>query len=167
MKLFYIGVLVLLVCFLVWRDANSSEKTVSAKRVNLAEAVYCCCSNEGAPPLPRVARMKVTAYCPCEECCGKWAKYGKTTLGDDSHLCDGVAADFRLLPKWTRIEIPGVGVREVDDGGGSMSEDADHGIYHIDLRFPTHQQAEEWGVQWLDVSILNGALYNEALSATR
>src|SRR3989344_5846925 len=107
------------------------------------------------PAVGQVVRMKVTAYCPCEKCCGKWAKYAKTACGDDARICDGVAADFKLLPKRTLLEIPGAGVKEVDDTGGAMRKSAKKGIYHIDIRFPTHRDALKWGVQWLDVKVLS------------
>ncbi len=109
----------------------------------------------------QVVKMKVTAYCPCEKCCGKWAlrqAQGKrtTATGDDAYVCDGVAADFELLPKRTLLEIPGAGVKEVDDTGGAMRKAARQNppVYHIDLRFPTHKEALKWGVKWLEVRVL-------------
>lgn len=101
-----------------------------------------------------LTKMKVTAYCVCSVCCGKWAKYAKTSIGDDAKIYDGVAADPKLLPYRTKLEIPGIGIREVDDTGGAMRQSARKGITHIDVRMPTHQQALEWGVRWLEVRLL-------------
>lgn len=98
--------------------------------------------------------MKVTAYCPCKICCGKWAASAKTATGDDARITDGVAADPKLLPYRTRLEIPGAGVREVDDTGGAMRQSAKKGVYHIDLRMATHAEARQWGVRYLKVKIL-------------
>ena len=98
--------------------------------------------------------MKVTAYCPCEKCCGKWAASAKTAIGRDARTTVGVAADPKLLPYRTRLEIPGVGMREVDDTGGAMRQSAKKGIVHIDLRMKTHAEAKAWGVQWLMVRII-------------
>lgn len=98
--------------------------------------------------------MKVTAYCPCEKCCGTWAANGKTATGRDARKTVGVAADPKLLPYRTRLEIPGIGVREVDDTGGAMRQSAKKGVYHIDLRMQTHAKAKQWGVRWLKVKIL-------------
>ncbi len=119
-----------------------------------AQAVVCTDSYE---PRSRVIRMKVTAYCPCEECCGEWAQYGPNRLLRFGHkACEpiGVAADPELLDYGTVLEIPGAGTREVDDTGGVMRQDAKQGIYHIDVRMATHKQAKNWGVQWLDVAVL-------------
>ncbi len=98
-------------------------------------------------------RMLVTAYCPCTKCCGPQA-CGKTSLGDDAFVEDGVAANPKLLKYRTKLQIPGVGVREVDDTGGSMRKDGRRGVYHIDVRFRDHQKALQFGRKWLDVEVL-------------
>lgn len=105
----------------------------------------------------RTIRMKVTAYCLCRICCGKWADLSerKTSIGDDAKKYDGVAADPKLLPYRTRLEIPGLGVKEVDDTGGGMRQSAKKGIYHIDVRMPSHEAALRWGVRWLEVIVLS------------
>ena len=104
----------------------------------------------------RSIRMKVTAYCLCKVCCGKWAaqKIRRTSTGDDAKIYDGVAADPKLLLYRIRLNIPGIGVKEVDDTGGGMRQSAKQGIYHIDVRMPSHQEARKWGVRWLDVEVL-------------
>ncbi|MEK7612228.1 MAG: 3D domain-containing protein [Patescibacteria group bacterium] len=106
--------------------------------------------------VPDTIPMTVTAYCLCEQCCGEWACETKrvTSIGDDAHICDGVAADPKLIPYRTRLWIPGVGEREVDDTGGRMRQDAKKGIWHIDLRMESHEAARAWGIQKLDVTIL-------------
>ena len=102
----------------------------------------------------RVVRMKVTAYCICEICCEKWSKYAKTATGDDAKIYDGVAADPKLLPYRPRLEIPGIGIREVDDTGGGMRKISREGVTHIDVRMPSHSAARQWGARWLDVKVL-------------
>mgnify|MGYP001565818679 FL=1 len=113
-------------------------------------------SSPASQPAPRVVRMKVTAYCLCQKCCGKWAadKVRKTSTGDDATIYDGVAADPKLLPYRTRLNIPGVGVKEVDDTGGAMRQSAKKNVTHIDVRMPSHQEALKFGVRWLDVTML-------------
>ena len=100
----------------------------------------------------KTIRMKVTAYDCCLKCCGKTDAV--TSIGDDGKVCDGVAADPKLLPYRTKLDIPGVGIREVDDTGGAMRKDAKKGITHIDVRMATHAEALKFGVQWLDVKVL-------------
>jgi 3D (Asp-Asp-Asp) domain-containing protein len=99
--------------------------------------------------------MLVTAYDPaCKKCCGKWAKGKRTALGDHAFVLDGVAAAFCKLPPRTKLDIPGIGLKEVDDTGGAMRRSAVEGIHHIDVRMKTHAQARAWGARWLPVRVL-------------
>lgn len=107
-----------------------------------------------APARDGAVRMKVTAYCCCRICCEKFSGGGKTSIGKDANQFDGVAADPRLLPYHTKLEIPGIGIREVDDTGGAMRQDAKQGIVHIDVRMASHSAARQWGARWLEVKIL-------------
>lgn len=84
---------------------------------------------------------KITAYCSCELCCGKWAD-GITALGTEARW-GVVACD---LPFETQVEIESLGTFVVEDRGPTGK--------HIDIWFPTHQQALEFGVRYLRVRIL-------------
>lgn len=110
---------------------------------------------KGTRTKERTVKMLVTAYCPCRVCCGPQA-HGVTSTGDNAWVLDGVAADPRLIPYRTRLRIPGVGVREVDDTGGAMRQSAKRGIYHIDVRFTSHAEAKRFGRKWLKIKILKG-----------
>lgn len=110
---------------------------------------------EGKRPAPaefRVRRMRVTAYCPCPKCCGRWAD-GVTTSGRPVTANGGrfVAAD-KALPLGTLLVVPGYAdgkpVPVLDRGGAIRGR-------RLDVFFPTHQQARRWGVRWLDVAILS------------
>ena len=101
----------------------------------------------------RTIRMKVTAYCPCRKCCGKYAD-GITANGKNARETVGVAADPKLLPYGTKLEIPGIGTRVVDDTGGAMRLAAKEDVYHIDVRMWSHQAARRFGVKWLNVKVL-------------
>lgn len=101
----------------------------------------------------RIVEMKVTAYCPCEICCGEYAD-GMTSTGRNAWTTLGVAADSKLLKYGTKLFIPGVGERIVDDTGGAMRQSARQKKYHIDLRCSTHAEAKKFGVQYLKVEIL-------------
>lgn len=103
---------------------------------------------------PAKIKMVTTAYCTCELCCEKWSGGGKTSIGKDASICNGVAAAPKLLPYHTRLDIPGIGIREVDDTGGAMRKDARKGIYHIDIRMKSHKEALAWGRKVLLVTIL-------------
>lgn len=102
----------------------------------------------------RVARtmtMLVTAYSPDARSCGKWAD-GNTASGY-SVWTNGmklVAADTRLLPFGSIISIPGYnGGKPVPvlDRGGKIKG------HRLDVLYPTHEIARQWGAQRLTVTI--------------
>jgi 3D (Asp-Asp-Asp) domain-containing protein len=97
--------------------------------------------------------LQVTAYCSCKKCCGPGAR-GLTASGRNIRYNGGlfVAADTRLLPFGTKLVVPGYGDEkpvEVIDRGGAIKG------HHIDLFFPTHEQAKEWGVKWMQVTVVD------------
>jgi 3D (Asp-Asp-Asp) domain-containing protein len=99
----------------------------------------------------RIIRMEVTAYCPCPRCCGENAQ-GITASGHDvsynnSHF---VAADTEVLPFGTKLVIPGYtgAPVEVIDRGGAIKGNK------LDVFFPTHEEALQWGRQFLDVTVV-------------
>lgn len=99
----------------------------------------------------RVLRMEVTAYCPCKKCCGPNAQ-GITASGLPVSYNGGkfVAADTDVLRFGTQLMIPGYdqGPVEVIDRGGAIKG------RKLDLYFPTHDQALEWGRKWVDVVVV-------------
>lgn len=92
---------------------------------------------------------KVTAYCPCSQCCGKYSD-GKTSRNRDAWKTRGVAVDPRRIPYGSKVTIPGAGIFVADDTGGAMRNAKGT---HIDLRFHSHKAALEWGVRILEVTI--------------
>jgi 3D (Asp-Asp-Asp) domain-containing protein len=105
-----------------------------------------------SPASPRIIRLKmrVTAYCPCSRCCGKFAD-GKTASGKPIWTN---GARFVAAPKWipfgAKIRVPGyheaVAVPVLDRGGQIYG-------HRLDVFFLSHHVAKEWAVQYLDVEI--------------
>lgn len=99
----------------------------------------------------RVVRMEVTGYCPCTKCCGPKAQ-GITASGKRVSYDRGrfVAADTRVLPFGTKLSIPGYhdgrAVEVIDKGGAIKGK-------KLDLYFPTHAAALQWGRQHVDVTV--------------
>lgn len=101
----------------------------------------------------KTLRCKVTAYTPGEESCGKFTD-GKTSTGRNAWHVSGVAADPTALPYGTVVEIPGMGLRLVDDTGSAMREAwKKDRLVHIDLRFNSTEEAMQWGVRTLNVHV--------------
>ena len=89
----------------------------------------------------------VTAYCACEQCCGRWARHSPGITATGVRAVEGitVAADWSILPPGTVIEIEGYGLRIVQDSGSAIRG------RRIDIFFTSHADALRFGVQKLKV----------------
>lgn len=91
--------------------------------------------------------IKVTAFCPCEICCGKWAD-GQTASGYWIQPNDRFVAAPKHIPFGTKFIVPGYNDDkpvEVKDRGGAITVD------RLDVYFSTHQAAKNWGVKYIEV----------------
>ena len=102
--------------------------------------------------LPRVSSnstggtvYKITAYCPCSKCCGKTS--GRTASGTTATAGRTVAASSKFA-FGTKLNIGGH-VYTVEDRGGAISGNK------IDIFVNTHAEALQWGVRYLNVSVVN------------
>ncbi len=97
----------------------------------------------------RVVRMRVTGYCPCSKCCGAFSD-GITANNHHIQPGDAFAAADKSYQFGTEMMIPGYNddksVQVMDRGGVIKGN-------RLDLFFHSHQEALEWGVQYLDVLI--------------
>ncbi len=100
-------------------------------------------------PLWQTIQMRVTAYCPCEKCCGRYAD-GITASGHKIQHSETFVAADKHYPFGTEMIIPGYNNNnpvKVLDRGGAIKDN------RLDIFFPSHQQALNWGVKHLDVKI--------------
>lgn len=89
--------------------------------------------------------MTVTAYCSCSKCCGRHAA-GYFASGEKAYW-GGIAADWRLLPVGTQVQIEGfIGTFQVEDTGRVIKG------ARLDIWMPTHDEAKEFGCQRLWVA---------------
>ena len=113
-------------------------------------------TSEQSPTIELVSlgEFRITAYCPCEICCGNWAKDrpidedGKqlvyTASGELAIECMTIAADTSVLPFGTEVIIDDVRYI-VQDRGKAIKNN------RIDVYFENHQDALEFGVQYKEV----------------
>ncbi|WP_461883784.1 NlpC/P60 family protein [Fusicatenibacter sp.] len=86
-----------------------------------------------------LGKFKMTAYCNCEICCGRWAG-GPTASG--KMPVQGRTVATGVLPFGTRLKI----------GGQSfVVEDRGTPYGHIDIYMDSHEEALNFGVRYLDV----------------
>lgn len=90
---------------------------------------------------------RITAYCPCERCCGRYAD-GITASGHKIQQGDKFCAAPPNIPFGTMLDIPDYGVVPVLDRGGVIKGN------RLDVFFHTHQQALNWGVKYLQVNFI-------------
>lgn len=89
--------------------------------------------------------FKVTAYCPCAKCCGRFAS-GYTASGTKATAGRTVAASSQFA-FGTKLLINGV-TYTVEDRGGAIQGNK------IDIYCNTHAEALAWGVKYLPVQVV-------------
>ena len=96
-----------------------------------------------------IIEMRVTAYCPCPICCGEYSD-GITACGYKIQPGDTFVAADRRYPFNTEILIPGYNnnrpVKVLDRGGAIKGN-------RLDVFFASHEEALQWGVQYLEVNV--------------
>ena len=118
------------------------------------EEIIMLHSTENAPDgYVSLGKFKLTAYCPCEKCCGKWALNRPsdengliviTASGERALQGVTVAADSDLLSFGTPLRINGNDY-SVQDRGSAIKKK------HLDIYFESHEEALEFGVQYKTV----------------
>lgn len=106
-----------------------------------------------------LGEFKLTAYCSCEKCCGKWALnrpkdengkdivYGST--GTVLIAGTSIAVDPSVIPYGSQVEINGHTYTAHDTGGAINGN-------RIDVYFDNHQDALSFGVQYAEVFLIGG-----------
>lgn len=131
-----------------------AKEVVVVREVPVERTVYVEAANEpeepvvAAPVKVSMGTFKITAYCPCEKCCGAWAD-GITATGTTATQGRTIAVDPSVIPYGSVVYFEG------PDGlvSGYVAEDCGGAIKgnRIDLYFDSHQDALEWGVRELEV----------------
>ena len=99
----------------------------------------------------RTIYMTVTGYSPDARSCGKYAD-NKTAIMYSvwTNGMNLVAADPRVLPYRSLISVPGYAGSEIVpimDCGGAIKGN------RLDLLYPTHEMALQWGIRQLPVTV--------------
>ena len=90
-----------------------------------------------------LGNFRLTAYCNCSKCCGKWAG-GPTATGTMPKQGRTIAVDPKVIPYGSKVVI---------NGHTYIAEDCGSGIKNkkIDIYFDSHSAANKFGVQYADV----------------
>lgn len=139
-------------------NTKNTKSAPSANRIVIFSLILCYLTAglaaDNTPPDTtldqwQTIEMRVTAYCPCEKCCGQYAD-GITANGHKISPMDTFVAADKTYPFGTEMIIEGYGntkpVKVLDRGGAIRGD-------KLDVFFHTHQQALEWGVRYINVLI--------------
>lgn len=91
------------------------------------------------------ALHRITAYCACSRCTGRWAEFGLTASGWEPHQGTTVAADRREWPMGACVDIKGLGRRVVQDTGSAIKGK------RLDVFYYAHYDAVKFGVRYMEV----------------
>jgi 3D (Asp-Asp-Asp) domain-containing protein len=128
-----------------------------------------CLADRIRPPSgrkPVAMVMEVTGYCNCGLCCSwerTWLGLGSAVISSGPRkgqpkevgvtACGTraaygtVAADTSVLPFGAIVQVPGYGYGRVEDRGGAIKG------RKLDLWFPTHEEARQWGRKRMNVRV--------------
>ena len=95
-----------------------------------------------------VGECTITAYCPCAECCGRWAD-GVTASGLPA-TPGVVAVDPEVIPLGSTAVIDGQRYLAADTGSGVEG-------LHIDICMGSHEETVAHGVRTADVWVAKEA----------
>lgn len=100
------------------------------------------------PELIDLGEFRLTAYCSCKKCCGKWgANRGEEVVGAIGKVLTAgysIAVDPKVIPYGSIVVINGKEYEAMDCGGAIKKN-------RIDIYFNTHDEALEFGVQYATV----------------
>lgn len=124
--------------------AKKHERTVDVERDKEGD------TNQVVEPVS-LGNFKLTGYCSCSLCCGKWANnrpngvvYG--AIGEELKEGYSIAVDPTVIAYRTEVIINGRTYKAQDCGGGIKGNE-------IDVYFEDHDEALRFGVQYEEVFI--------------
>lgn len=127
---------------------KTTEKTSDETKA-VTEAIVTTTEKEdsGTNGLVSLGQFKLTAYCNCSKCCGKWAG-SPTASGVMPRANHTIAVDTSVIPFGTEVII---------NGNTYVAEDTGSAIRgnKIDIYMSSHEEALNFGVQYAEVLIVN------------
>ena len=156
--------IITLVLFLWWLvsfpkipEYKEVEETTQIVEKSVESVEKCVFALEETQPTYTEREMIITAYCPCEKCCGVYAKNRQkdengndvvlTASGKQAEAGRTVAVDPRYIPYGTEIIIDGQTYIAEDCGGAIKGN-------RLDIYFASHSEALSFGKQTKIVRVM-------------
>lgn len=161
--IFYIFVAIVIfvtiyTCIATDARVYKSEKVKDITQEKKVEdnAMSISCTEDPIEPV-YLGEFKLTAYCSCYKCCGKWAynrpkdENGKEivygSIGEKLIAGTSIAVDPSVIPYGSEVVINGK-LYIAQDCGGAIKGN------RIDVYFDDHDEALKFGVQYANVYML-------------
>lgn len=133
-------------------ESTTEESTTEATTIYIApvtttEVELTTVKFEDIPELTELGTFKLTAYCICQECCGKspdHPEYGITASGTRATPGRSVAVDTSVIPFGTKLYING-NTYIAEDTGKLVKGNV------VDICFDNHREAELFGYKYAKV----------------
>jgi 3D (Asp-Asp-Asp) domain-containing protein len=116
-----------------------NENTAPIRTINPQERIIV--ETKENEELVSLGEYKLTAYCGCSKCCGKWSEFNLTASGTIPK--QGRTVGCNSLKFGTEIIINGK--KYVVEDTGNMKDNV------IDIYFDLHEDALNFGVQYVEV----------------
>lgn len=134
------------------------EKEIQEKDNTEDETESTYSEIEEEPSLVSLGEFRLTAYCSCQKCCGKWA-LNRPKDENENEIVKGssgevlipkvsIAVDTRVIPHGSKVVINGNTYIAHDTGGAIKGNRID--VYH-----DNHQEAREFAVQYAEVFLVS------------
>lgn len=151
-------IIVIVIGFMCCEHEHDIERTIETDKITTEENNRTIeteidkgvDTNQAVQPVS-LGNFKLTAYCSCSLCCGKWANnrpngivYG--AIGEELKEGYSIAVDPTVIPYKTEVIINGRTYKAQDCGGAIKGN-------RIDVYFEDHNDALEFGVQYADVYV--------------
>lgn len=94
-----------------------------------------------------MGKYKLTFYCGCAKCCGKWTG-GQTSSGVKAKEGRTIAVDSSVIPIGSKVYIEGFGDFIAEDVGGAIKGNK------IDIYLNDHSRCNDLGVKYANVFVV-------------
>jgi 3D (Asp-Asp-Asp) domain-containing protein len=158
LALIFSGLVMLAVVISTEKTMNISTSTEDMYSRVAAMTITVPTPTTTTPQLVSLGTFKLTAYCGCSNCCGKWAnnrptdkagnKIVYTATGAVARAQKTISVDKSIIPYGTTVIINGKKYVAQDCGGAIKGK-------VIDIYFATHQEATKFGVQYTKIYTIN------------
>ena len=98
------------------------------------------------PKIVSLGEFRLTAYCPCRRCCGRWVDT-PTASGTTPTENRTIAVDTDIIPFGTQVIINGMTYTAEDTGSAIKGN-------RIDIYMDSHYEALQFGVQYAEIFIV-------------